>query len=176
MLPSQANLSALAPSRAGLFAAHLTEVLWLAIMVMIPLTMNVAGMRTFEAAKLAAVAPLAALAVCALIVCWIEGQVRLPAGLIREPALIGFTALTACAIAATAASDAPWIAFFGDYFRREGLASWLIYAILFGSILGLLRTRSQLERLIDALLLASVVPCIYGLQQRYGYDFFSTPV
>lgn len=174
MLPSQATLSALAPSRAGLVASHLTEVLWLAIMVVIPLTMNVAGMRTFEAAKLAAVAPLAALAFCALMVAWIEGQVRLPAGLIREPALIGFAALTACAIVATASSDAPWIAFFGDYFRREGLVSWLIYAILFAAVLGLLRTRIQLERLIDALLLASVVPCIYGLQQRYGYDFFST--
>ena len=162
------------PSRAGLLAGHLTEVLWLAILMVIPLTMNVAGMRTFEAAKLAAVAPLAALALCALAAAWIDGAARLPPGAARQPALIGFATLTACAIVATAASDTPWIAFFGDYFRREGLISWLIYAILFASVLGLMRTRIQLERLIDALLLASIVPCIYGLQQRYGYDFFTT--
>ena len=174
MQPPQAPLNLFVPSRAGLFAAHLTEVLWLAIMVVIPLTMNVAGMRTFEAAKLAAVAPLAALAFCALVAAWIEGAARLPAGTARQPALLGFAALTACAMISTAASDTPWIAFFGDYFRREGLVSWLIYAILFTAVLGLMRTRIQLERLIDALLLASVIPCIYALQPRYGYEFFMT--
>ena len=162
------------PSRAGLLASHMTEVLWLGMLVLIPLTMNVAGMRTFEAAKLAAAAPLAALALCALIAAWLEGAARLPPGIARQPALIGFTALIASATLSTALSDTPWIAFFGDYFRREGLVSWLIYAVLFASILSLMRSRIQLERLIDGLLLASVVPCIYALQQRYGYDFFMT--
>ena len=162
------------PSRAGLLASHLTEVLWLGMLVLIPLTMNVAGTRTFEAAKLAAAAPLAALALCALIAAWLEGAARLPPGITRQPALIGFAALIGSAILSAALSDTPWIAFFGDYFRREGLVSWLMYAVLFAGLLSLMRSRIQLERLIDGLLLTSVVPCIYALQQRYGYDFFMT--
>ena len=36
---------------------------------------------------------------------------------------------------ATLNSETPWIAFFGDYFRREGMAAWLVYAIFFSSVL-----------------------------------------
>lgn len=174
MLTSAPFKSTPAPSRAGLLAAHLCETLWLATLMVIPLTMNVAGVRTFEAAKLAASAPLAALALCALIAAWIDGAARRPPGILRQPALIAFAGLTACAILSTLASDTPWISVFGDYFRREGLISWLLYATLFASVISLMRERVQLERLIDATLLASVVPCVYALQQVYGYDFFMT--
>ena len=165
-------------SPAGRLATHLAESAWLGLLLIVPLVMNVAGARTFEAAKLAAAAPVAAILLFALIAALIEPQARLPLPT-RRPAAWhtagwAFIALIGSAIAATALSDSPWIAFFGDYFRREGLVSWLIYAITFAAILLLLRQRHQLERLIDTLLLASVIPCVYALQQRYGFDFFST--
>ena len=162
------------PSRAGIFAAHLAEAGWLGLLVIVPLVMNVAGARTFEAAKLAAAAPIAAIMLLALIAAAIEREARLPGRVLRQPAFWAFAALTLCAITAAALSETPWLAFFGDYFRREGLVSWLVYATLFAALVTLLQQRFQLERVIDALLLTSVIPCVYAFQQRYGYDFFST--
>ena len=162
----------------GRLATHLAESAWLGLLLIVPLVMNVAGARTFEAAKLAAAAPVAAMLLFTLIAALIEQQAGWPPTAQRSATLRtacwAFTALTGSAILATALSDSPWIALFGDYFRREGLVSWLIYAITFAAILLLLRRRYQLERLIDTVLLASVIPCVYALQQRYGFDFFST--
>ena len=161
-------------SNSGRFSIHLAEAAWLGLLLVVPLVMNVAGARTFEAAKLAAAVPLAAVLLFALIAAAIEGPARLPAAARRQPAFWAFATLIVCAIVATILSETPWIAFFGDYFRREGLASWLIYAIAFAALLALMKQRNALERLIDTVLLASVIPCVYALQQRYGYDFFST--
>ena len=173
-LPHAPSGGGILPSRTGILAAHLAEAAWLGLLVVVPLVMNVAAARTFEAAKLAAAAPLAALMLLALIAAAIEREARLPGQVSRQPALWAFAALTLCAITATVMSETPWLAFFGDYFRREGLVSWLVYAVTFASLVMLLRQRFQLERVIDALLLTSVIPCVYAFQQRYGYDFFST--
>lgn len=176
--PSGGGPSASGPSASGRLGAHLAESAWLGLLLTVPLVMNVAAARTFEAAKLAAAAPIVALMLFALIAAAIEGQARWPvmpgrSGAVRA-GVWAFIALTGSAILSTVMSETPWIAFFGDYFRREGLVSWLIYAITFAALLLLLRRRHQLERLIDVLLLASVLPCVYALQQRYGFDFFST--
>ena len=136
--------------------------------------MNVAAARTFEAAKLAAVAPLAALALFALLAACNDASARLASALKSEPSVWAFALMIATGVAATLNSETPWIAFFGDYFRREGMAAWLVYAIFLSAVLLLLRQRDQLERLIDTVLVVSIIPCVYALQQRYGYDFFVT--
>lgn len=171
---SLSSVPATTTSRTGLLAGHLTEAGWLALLVVVPLVMNVAGARTFEAAKLAAAAPIAVLLLFALIAALIERQARLPPRAGRQAACWAFVALTCAAIVATVVSETPWIAFFGDYFRREGLVSWLIYATVFAALMLTMRERDQLERVVDTLLLVSVAPCVYALQQRFGYDFFST--
>ena len=174
--PSVSLPSALLPgaSRTGLLASHLTEAGWLALLIAVPLVMNVAAARTFEAAKLAAAAPIAVLMLFSLLAAVMEREGRLPQGASGQPAYWAFAALTSAAIVATVFSETPWIAFFGDYFRREGLVSWLIYAAVFAALMLTMRQRDQLERVVDTLLLVSVAPCVYALQQRYGYDFFST--
>ena len=158
----------------GRFSVNLAEAAWLGLVLIVPLVMNVAATRTFEAAKLAAAAPLAAILLFALIAAAIEGRASMPLAVRQQTAFWAFLALMASAVTASAMSETPWIAFFGDYFRREGLVSWLIYATVFVAIVALMRQRDQFERLINALLLASIIPCIYAVQQRYGYDFFST--
>ena len=95
------------PSRAGLLATHLAEASWLGLLIAVPLVMNVAGARTFEAAKLAAAAPIAALMLFALIAATVERQARLPVTLQRQPAVWAFAALIGCAITATACSESP---------------------------------------------------------------------
>lgn len=161
-------------SRTGLISLALAESLWLAVLVALPLAMNVALMRTFEASKLGAVAPLAVLGLGALCAGALAGCFSGMRRLLATVPVLCFAALLATAVLATAASETPLVAFFGDYFRREGLLSWLVYGTLFFSLLMALRRRVQAERLVDVLLLATVIPCVYAVMQRYGYDFFVT--
>jgi len=162
------------PSRAGLFALSCIEAAWLGILLSLPLVMNVSVARSFEASKLLAVAPMAALAAGALIAAAWERALDPLRILLRSPPVLAFGAAIVIAILATLASETPQIAFFGDYFRREGLLSWLIYAVLFGGLMLCLRRQEQMERLLDVLLLATLPPCIYAVMQRYGFDFFLT--
>jgi O-antigen ligase len=161
-------------SRAGLIFLACAEAVWLAILLALPLVMNVSLVRTFEASKLGAVAPLAALGLGALAAGSLAGGFAGMRKLLASAPVLCFTALIAIAVLATAASETPWVAFFGDYFRREGLLSWLTYGVLFGALLLALRRREQVERIIDVLLLSTVIPCVYAVMQRYGYDFFVT--
>jgi O-antigen ligase/tetratricopeptide (TPR) repeat protein len=148
--------------------------MWLAILLCLPLVMNVNVSRSFEAAKLMATVPMAILCLAGLAAAWLQRAAPPSRALyLCAPALAMF-AFTALAVLSTAASETPWIAFFGDYFRREGLAMWLLCAIVFTAVLSLARDAEQRERIIDVLLLSTVMPCVYAVMQRYGFDFFVT--
>jgi O-antigen ligase/tetratricopeptide (TPR) repeat protein len=159
---------------AGRLGASLAEATWLAILLCLPLVMNVNVSRSFEAAKLMAVAPLAVLCLAGLIAVWTARAAPPSRTLYLSGPALAMFAFTALAILSTAASETPWIAFFGDYFRREGLALWLLCAIVFTAVLTVARDAEQRERIIDVLLLSTVMPCVYAVMQRYGYDIFLT--
>jgi O-antigen ligase/tetratricopeptide (TPR) repeat protein len=176
--PGSRTVQARAPA-AG-FAPACAEATWLAMLLAAPAAMNLIAPRVFEAAKLAALAPLAALLVaacaCAL---WqrrleraIDGRPAPAApGAIGPPprsVAVAFAALLACALLATLASENLPVAWLGSYFRREGMAAWLVAALPGAAMLFLLRNMGQLRRALDAVLLACVLPCAYALMQRYG--------
>jgi len=146
------------------------EAAWLAILLIAPLVMNPLSARIFEASKLTALAPLAALLCAAWATAWPRwrGVAAESQGALRAPLAV-LAAFYLCALVATCASESPWIAFFGSYFRREGLAAWLIAGLVCAAMLCLLRQGAQARRALDALLLACVMPCAYALLQRYGY-------
>lgn len=151
---------------------RLAEALWLASLVIVPIAMNVAGARSFEAFKLLAFAPLAALL---LAVALAAGSQRHRTDRARRSVpTLAFAALIAIATLATAFSDAPLTALTGGYFRREGLLAWFACGALFAALIAWLDERAQMHRIADALALASVVPCVYALQQRFGFDAFDT--
>ena len=151
---------------------RLAEALWLASLVIVPIMMNVAGARSFEAFKLLAFAPLAALLLAVALAAGGHRH-RTDRAFQGVPAL-AFAALIAIATLATALSDAPLTALTGGYFRREGLLAWFTCGALFAALITWLDERAQMHRIADALVLASVVPCVYALQQRFGFDAFDT--
>ena len=149
--------------------AACAEAAWLGILLAAPLLMNPAAARVFEATKLTALGPLAALLLAACLAAW-PGRAGLPArGALLRPVAWALAGFYACAVLATVASEIPWNAFFGGYLRREGLASWLIAGGVCAAMLGLARGQAQVGRAIDALLLGCVMPCGYALLQRYGF-------
>ena len=162
---------------------------WLAALIIVPLFFNVYSARVFEPDKLSLLRSIALVMAAAWLVKLIEttlakAEVRAPAreteqatarpGLwtrIRETPLVLPTLLLALAyLISTIFSLAPRISWWGSYQRLQGTYTTLSYIIIFFLILGHLRRREQLERLIYVIILTSVPISIYGIVQHYGLD------
>ena len=142
----------------------------IALVVATPIMMNGVMNRGFEISKLAVAQPLAFLALGAALVAGVLGRVLQNRGA-PAWACAAFALFLAVGAVSTALSDTTTAAFFGSYYRREGLLAWMAYAAAFFALLALIRDDDRAQRYLDALLLASIVPCAYAIEQRYGLDF-----
>jgi tetratricopeptide (TPR) repeat protein/O-antigen ligase len=71
---------------------------------------------------------------------------------------------------ATATSIAPRLSLWGSYERLQGLYTTSAYLVIFFSIVALLRTEEQLERLLTTALVVSFPISLYGIIQHFGID------
>lgn len=71
---------------------------------------------------------------------------------------------------AAATSIAPHLSLWGSYERLQGLYTTAAYVVVFLSVLTLLRTREQLERLLTVVLVVSLPVSLYGIIQHCGAD------
>jgi hypothetical protein len=142
-----------------------------AVVAAAPIMMSAVMQRGFEIGKLALAQPLAILA---------AGAVLASAGpnmvLRRQPAarlaFYSVIALVALAAISTALADHPEAAFFGSYDRHEGLLAWFAYGAFFIAVAGATDCEDGAGRFVDIMLMASVVPAAYALQQRLDFDFY----
>jgi hypothetical protein len=146
-----------------------------AIVAATPILSNSVMDRGFEIAKQCVAEPLAVLALGAVVLAlgwrWIlrrGAPTRIAAG-----SLVVFLFL---AVASAALSENVEVAIFGGYYRREGLLAWGTYGAFFVALLGWARAAGRVGGFLDVLLLASVVPASYALQQRLDLDFFPVGV
>ncbi|MBI4190893.1 MAG: O-antigen ligase family protein [Betaproteobacteria bacterium] len=127
--------------------------------------------RGFEIAKQSLAEPLAVLALGAALLAggwrWVMQQ-----GVATKTASIALAAFLVLAGVSVALGEMPEVALFGSYFRREGLVTWLVYGAFFFAVLGWAHHSGRLTGFLDALLLASVIPAAYAIQQRLGLDFY----
>lgn len=72
----------------------------------------------------------------------------------------------------TALSTSPPDAFFGSFFRLEGLLAWLAYGAIFFAVLASAKAAGVARDLVDTMIFASVVPACYAMQQSMALDFF----
>jgi hypothetical protein len=142
-----------------------------AIVAAVPILMSGVMDRGFEIAKQSVAEPLAVLALGAVLLAggwnWLIQQGA--ATKIAASSLFGFLLL---AVVSTALSENPEVAIFGGYYRREGLLAWSAYGAFFFAVLGWARSSGRVAGFLDALLLASVIPAAYVLQQRLDLDFY----
>lgn len=136
-----------------------------------PTMMTAVMDRGHEIPKLMVAVPLAMLALAAAMValCW--------RGLLRSsvPTLVASIALGAfvcVAGASTATSALPTEALFGGFFRLEGLVAWISYAAIFFALLAWTRHTGLAQGFVDAMILGSVIPACYALQQSFDLDFY----
>ena len=161
------------PLHKNTFWANFAEALLLAILGTVPILMSSLMDRGFEIAKHSLAEPFAFLALASVVLAggwrWI-GQAPL-ATRIAAACLTTFLVLAGIS---TLLSENPAVAVFGGYYRREGLLAWGSYVAFFFAVLGWTSARGteRLAALVDLMLLASVIPAGYAIQQSLGLDFF----
>jgi len=171
-------MQALAPTRLSQYCDQVIEAGWLAALLTAPLFFNTHSSRIFEPEKIAMVRSLALVMVLAWLVrgleTWFSGSHD--RGADRErwraayPILIPALLLLLIQAVATVFSITPRISLWGSYIRLQGLYTTASYLILFLSLLALLRTREQVERLVTTVLIGSLPVALYGIIQHYGTD------
>ena len=87
-----------------------------------------------------------------------------------NPMLVPVASFTAIYTLATVHSVLPSISFWGSYDRMQGLYTWLTYIAFFFVLAYRIRSWPQVERVISAIVFASVPVAIYGVMQHLGWD------
>ncbi|MEW5718436.1 MAG: O-antigen ligase family protein, partial [Chloroflexota bacterium] len=146
---------------------------WLAAVVVTPLYFNGYSSTVVEPDKLAVLRTIVSIMAAAWLVQWIEQRRKpspQPAVSLRAPFVLPMLLLVAVHLLATFTSIVPRISFFGAYSRPQGVDAILTYVVLFALVLSGLRTRRQLNRLIEAIILTSFPVALYGIIQQLGLD------
>src|SRR4030065_991574 len=156
------------------------EAAWLAAIIVVPVFFNIYSTRIFERDKITVLRSLAIITLAAWVLKLIEeGGIRWrehssEASLFRYlwkyPMIAPVIGLVIVYIVSTIFSVTPSISFFGSYQRLQGTYPTFSYLIIFLSIISNLRTRSQINRLVTTVILASLPVSLYGLLQRYQID------
>ncbi|MFQ5859773.1 MAG: O-antigen ligase family protein, partial [Anaerolineae bacterium] len=178
-------------TKLSVYCDHVIEAGWLAAVITVPLFFNVYSSRVFEPDKLTLLRSIALLMALAWVVKALDTglttstpttpntphasrftfHVSRFTHLIRTtPLVLPTLLLVTVYLLSTATSISPRISFWGSYQRLQGTYTTSAYVIIFLLILQGLRTREQLDRLITAVILASLPVALYGLIQHYGLD------
>jgi len=160
---------------------------WLAALIVVPLFFNVYSARVFEPDKLSVMRSIALVMAGAWLVKGIEtalargddrsSRSEAPAGsgtiwqrLRATPLVLPTLFLVMAYLISTVFSLAPRISWWGSYQRLQGTYTTLSYIVIFFLVLGHLRRREQLDRLIHVVILTSLPISIYGIVQHFGLD------
>jgi len=156
-------------------ADRVMEVGWLLALVFTPYFFNLLTARHFEPDKAMVLRSL----VLVMFAAWGAKTYERAAtlrerinwrALWRAPLAIPALVFAAVFVVATLTSVLPRISWAGSYQRGQGTYTNLAYIGLFAVIVGNLRTRVQLQRLITTAILTGVSVGMYGLVQHYGLD------
>ncbi|NLD43341.1 MAG: hypothetical protein GX657_07590, partial [Chloroflexi bacterium] len=174
-------------TRTSAICESFIEAGWLLALVVVPLYFNVYSSRVFEPDKIVILRSLATLMAVAGLVRYAHERLQRPADASdgqpgpafgwrspavgwRSPLVLPALALAAVYVLATALSVVPRVSLWGSYQRLQGTYTTFAYLVIFGLLLVHLRRREQLERLLMALVLASLPVSLYGLLQHYRLD------
>lgn len=162
-------------TRLGAFADRTIEAGWLLVLVFAPYFFNLLSARHFEPDKATAVRALALIMLAAWTIKTIErvtfGNERLSwSAWWRAPLALPALVYGGIFVFATLTSVSPSISSWGSYNRLQGTYTNLSYMVIFAAIVGNLRTRVQLDRLITTAVLAGFSVALYGMIQHFGQD------
>ncbi len=167
-------------SKLSRYCEGIVEAAWLSAVIVIPIYFNIYSNRIFEPDKVAVFRSLALLALSAWFIKVIDdgGVKRTDLGnrsfwfktIWKIPMLVPVLVMALVYVIATIFSISPGVSLWGSYQRLQGTYTPFSYIVFFALVAGNLRKWTQVERLITAIIIASLPVAFYGLLQRYGLD------
>lgn len=162
-------------TRLGAFADRTIEAGWLLVLVFAPYFFNLLSARHFEPDKAVAVRALALIMLAAWTIKTIErvtfqNERPIWSAWWRAPLALPALVYGGVFVFATLVSVSPSISFWGSYNRLQGTYTNLSYMVIFAVIVGNLRARDQLDRLITTAVLTGFSVAVYGMIQHFGLD------
>ncbi len=156
------------------------EAAWLAAVILVPVFFNIYSSRIFEPDKITLLRTLALLTLGAWIVKLVDeggwrweriqpGESRLKT-ITRFPMILPVAAFALVYVISTIFSVTPEASLWGSYQRLQGTYTTFAYIVFFAAIIGNLRKRAQVERLITTIILGSLPVSLYGILQHYKLD------
>lgn len=147
-------------TRFSVYTAALVEASWLVAVGVTPLFINLYARNYYSVNTPAFLRSLAVVMAAAWAIAVIEervsqgvSEITLSTTFLKQPLILPAIAVATTAIVATLVSIVPHDSLWGSYTRGQGLYTVLAYVFIFLTIRARLRTRTQLERLVTALLL-----------------------
>ncbi|MBI5303720.1 MAG: tetratricopeptide repeat protein [Chloroflexi bacterium] len=164
-------------TRLSNFCDKLLEAGWLAALIVAPIYFDIYSSRVFEPDKAGLVRSLALIMVAAWVIKRVEtGFLRAPlrASILEwtreNPLLLPTLAVVIVYLISTLFSVAPSVSFWGSYQRLQGAYSMFSYIVIFLMTVTSLRTRAQLDRALNVVVLTSFPVAFYGLLQHFEMD------
>jgi tetratricopeptide (TPR) repeat protein/O-antigen ligase len=184
-------------TRLGYYADKFLEFGWLLAVVFVPLFFNVYSSRVFEPDKISTLRSLVLLMTVAWLIKILEGGVRaysqasaptragrlstavqgaaesgLPSwlGFLRVPMIVPILVYALTYIISSIFTVTPDATIFGSYQRLQGTYSQFSYMMLGILVIANMRTRVQLDRMVNFMILTSVPVVLYGLLQWARLD------
>ena len=157
----------------------LIEAGWLTAVIAIPLFFNIHSDRVFEPDKLTLLRSIALLMSTAWLVQFIDGRGwqqlnRLrwndKESIWRKPFIFPLALLVVAYLISTALSVSPRVSWAGSYQRLQGTYTTLSYIVVFALMIGTIRTRAQVSRVVTAVIITSIPISFYALLQHFDLD------
>ncbi len=160
-------------SRLSQWCDGLLEAGWLSGVIITPVFFNVFSDRVFEPDKLTTLRALTVFMAVVWLVRFVElvalGEKPLRFSW-RTPLVLPALLTMLIYILSSLFSLVPTTSFIGSYQRLQGTFTLSAYLVLFFSIVTVLKTRTQLDRLLTTIILASLPVSLYGIIQHAGGD------
>ncbi|MCA9943698.1 MAG: peptidylprolyl isomerase [Anaerolineales bacterium] len=157
----------------------LIEVGWLFVVIAVPLFFNIHSDRVFEPDKLTLMRSIAVLMGAAWLVKFVDLRLWTQAARLRwraedsfwrMPFLLIVTLLALVYIISSIFSVTPSVSWAGSYQRLQGTYTTLSYIVIFSTTIATMRRRTQVRRLVTAVIITSIPVAFYGLLQHFNLD------
>jgi len=146
-------------------ARGLSEGVCLVLLLVIPSFFNLGVNRVFEEEK-ALLLRSAALLLGGLAL----AGARWPRAIWSHSVVVSFGVLSAAFLVATLTGLSPYDSWWGVYYRRHGLATWLAFMVVFGALVAAARSPTGRDRLLTATIVGSLFPSLYAVAQWLELD------
>ena len=153
------------PTKLSKYCDGIIEAAWLAAVIVVPVFFNVYSSRIFEPDKITLLRTIALVILAAWIVKLLDqGGFQwdlVPKGTswfktVRQiPLIVPVLAVAIVYIIATVFSVTPRVSLLGSYQRLQGTYTTFSYLVVFAAMVGNLRRRAQVERLITTMIITS---------------------